>query len=151
MHLPRYSLLRAFARLRSLLQIMPGYQADNAKGNMAARVISREPKDPQFVSRFPPTLSRSLSQDRNCRRYLKIQWNFFKVFNRCLRFNLQGIVQRSFGKCLGLQLSASLWTSTSHSVHWCADRYCHEQLPLMDQQTRTSTWPNAALHLQLPS
>ena len=61
MHLPRYSLLRAFARLRSLLQIMPGYQADNAKGNMAARVISREPKDPQFVSRFPPTLSRSLS------------------------------------------------------------------------------------------
>lgn len=43
---------------------------------MATRVISREPKDPQYVSRFPLfiTLSRSLSQDHYYRRYYKTHW-----------------------------------------------------------------------------
>ena len=52
---------------------------------MATRVISREPKDPQCVSRFPLIfqLRKSLSQECNRRRYWKTQWNLFKVFIRC--------------------------------------------------------------------
>lgn len=33
---------------------------------------------------------KSLSQDRNRRRYLKTQWKFFKVFNSCFVFQFAG-------------------------------------------------------------
>ena len=60
---------------------MPGYQADNTEEkNMATRLISREPKDPQFVSLFL-LYSRNMSLYLTRSSYSKTRRNFIKELN----------------------------------------------------------------------
>ena len=98
----------SFARLRSLLQIMPGYQGNKRqygdKGD-----FSRTKRSPVRISIFllfnkveayhkTETTDDIQTLSETSLRYLTV----------VLCLNLQGNVQRSFGECLGLQLASSL-------------------------------------------